>query len=89
MRVVQRPLDTRGSRVSGRLHVRGTAREENAVDARQDFRDVERCLEHGNQQRQTVGRLNHGGDVFLADAVKVMVAQQTPIRWNADERFAS
>jgi hypothetical protein len=54
MRIVQRPRYARRPFVPRGLHIRWAAREEDAVDEREDFRDVERRLEHGNQQRQAV-----------------------------------
>jgi hypothetical protein len=41
--------------------------------------------ERSNQDRHRLSAFRHRGDVFLANAVEVMVAQQTPVRRNADE----
>jgi hypothetical protein len=84
MWIMQCSFDARGSRVPGGLHVRRAAREENTVDAREDFRDVQRRLEHGDQQRQTIGGLDHSRNVLLADRVKRMRADHASIGGNAN-----
>jgi hypothetical protein len=79
MRIVQGTRHARGARIPRGLDVRGAAREEDAVDARQDLGDVERRLEHGNQQRQAIRGLHHRGDVLLADGMERMRSDHASI----------
>jgi len=72
VRVVQRAGHAGRAGITRRLHVRGTAGEENAVDTLEDFGDVERRLEHRDQHRQAVRGLDNGRNVFLADGMKRM-----------------
>ena len=71
-----------------RLDVRRTAGKEDAIDARQDLGDVERRLEHRDQQRQAVRGLHDGRDVFLADGMKWMRTDHASIGGNADDGSA-
>ena len=72
-----------------RLNVRRTAGKENAIDARQDFADVERRLEHGDQQWQTVRRLHDGRDVFFTDGMKWMRTDHASVGGNAYDGSAA
>jgi hypothetical protein len=89
VRIVQGPRHARRPFVPRRLHIRGAAREEDAVDQREDFRDVEWRLEHGNQQRQAACRLSDSRNVFLADRVKRVRADHASIGWNANDGFSA
>ena len=73
------------ARRSARARHSTDCREEDAVDARQDLGDVERRLEHRDQQRQAVGRLHDRGDVFLADGMKWMRTDHASIGGNAND----
>jgi hypothetical protein len=66
-------------------HVGRRTRKEDAIDVRQDLGDIQRRFEHGNQHRQAIGRLDHGGDVFLAHGVERMRTNHASIGWYADD----
>jgi hypothetical protein len=88
MRIVQRAGHTGRPSVTRGLDIRWAAREKNTVDAREDLRDVQRCLEHRDQQRQTVRGLHDRGDVFLADGVKRVRPDHASVGGDANDRSA-
>ena len=85
MRVVQRAGSARLAGIVTRLDVRRAAREEHAIDAREDLGDVERSLEHRDQQRQAVGGLDDRGNVFLTDGMERMRSDHASIGGDAND----
>src|SRR3954466_14135953 len=86
MRIVQGARRARRPGVTRRLDVGWAAGEEDAVHARQDLGDVERSLEHRNQQRQAVGGLDDGGYIFLTDRMKWVRANHASVGRYANNR---
>jgi hypothetical protein len=85
VRIVQRAGLTRLAGVVHGLDVRRRAGEEDAVHVRENLRDVERRFEHGDQHRQAIGRLDHGGDVLFAHGVEGMRTNHASIGGDAND----
>jgi hypothetical protein len=71
-----------------RLDVRGTAGQQDRIEVGRELPHIEHVAQCGNQDRYRLSPFRHCFDVLLADAVEVVMAQQTPIRRNADDGFA-
>ena len=62
-----------------RLHIRGTAGENEAIEARDQVIETQLFSEGGNQDWQPVGRAKHGPGIFLPDGVKGVFPDHPPV----------
>ncbi len=70
-----------------RFYVARAAGQQDPVDLVHEFVDREVVREHGNDQRDSVGSLDNGFQVFFARHVKWMGLQNATIRRHANNRF--
>ena len=77
-----------GPRVTLRLDVRGTARQQDAVERRSSSSSRSLLTQRRDQQRHRIRGIGHGGDVFFADAVEGVRSEDPAIRRDADQWFA-
>src|SRR5512138_329940 len=87
--IVERTGLARRPLIAMRLDVRGAAGQEDAVEVGEELADVIALAQGRNQHSMRSSTLHHRADVLLADAMKVMMPQQTPVGWNSDQGFAS
>jgi hypothetical protein len=69
-----------------RLDVRGTSREQQTIELREDFARLERLRQDRDQDRQGASGTRHRMRILLPDHVKRMGANHSAVGRNSDER---